>query len=283
MPPESDFTALQSFMSSKIPYWQTLGLQLKEVSPGKAVFEAQVRPDLLQNGILHGGVLASIADSACAVAAISKVVTREKGFAYIRWHAAAVERFALLCEVDLVRQAKAPSVRQRAIQYIGKHTLRVQADSRDVRLAPQQRHREVLRSERPVNDVFHRLRPIHDLLAAHLLVGLANGSDQGRWFSCGPHDYRGSRRRHLYEILRHLHAGKVELFAQGLSAVRIETPLLYMANYAHNLCQSIRAPKMDSFADGFLPGKKLMREGLIRDGDQRRVFIILSSEETPFP
>src|SRR5258708_31290746 len=76
MPPEPDFTALQSFMSSKIPYWQTLGVQLKEVSTGKAVFEAQVRPDLLQNGILHGGVLASIADSACAVAAISKVYPR---------------------------------------------------------------------------------------------------------------------------------------------------------------------------------------------------------------
>ena len=76
MPPETDLTALQSFMSSKIPYWQTLSLRLKEVSPGKAIFEAQVRPDLLQNGILHGGVLASIADSACAVAAISKVYPR---------------------------------------------------------------------------------------------------------------------------------------------------------------------------------------------------------------
>ncbi len=60
-------------MSKIVPYWQTLGLELKEAEPGRAVFEASVRPGLLQNGVLHGGVLASIADSACAVAAISTI------------------------------------------------------------------------------------------------------------------------------------------------------------------------------------------------------------------
>jgi len=64
---------LQAFMSQAVPYWRTLGLELKEVALGKSVFEAQVRPGLLQNSVLHGGVLASIADSACAVAAISMV------------------------------------------------------------------------------------------------------------------------------------------------------------------------------------------------------------------
>lgn len=64
---------LGKFMTSVVPYWQTLGLELKEVVPGKAVFEAEVSPGLLQNNVLHGGVLASIADSACAVAAISMV------------------------------------------------------------------------------------------------------------------------------------------------------------------------------------------------------------------
>jgi uncharacterized protein (TIGR00369 family) len=64
---------LRKFMTNAVPYWQTLGLELKEVAPGKAVFEALVVPGLLQNKILHGGVLASIADSACAVAAISLV------------------------------------------------------------------------------------------------------------------------------------------------------------------------------------------------------------------
>jgi uncharacterized protein (TIGR00369 family) len=72
MPQDTEISMLHSFVSSRVPYWQTLGLQLKEVTPGRAVFEAEVRENLLQNGILHGGVLASIADSACAVAAISK-------------------------------------------------------------------------------------------------------------------------------------------------------------------------------------------------------------------
>ncbi|HWZ42318.1 MAG TPA: PaaI family thioesterase [Candidatus Saccharimonadales bacterium] len=73
MPQNTDLNLLHAFMSSRVPYWQTLGMELKEVAPGRAVFEAEVREGLLQNGILHGGVLASIADSACAVAAISKV------------------------------------------------------------------------------------------------------------------------------------------------------------------------------------------------------------------
>jgi len=64
---------LRKFMSEAIPYWKTLGLELIEVAPGHAVFEAEVRPGLLQNNVVHGGVLASIADSACAVAAITKV------------------------------------------------------------------------------------------------------------------------------------------------------------------------------------------------------------------
>jgi uncharacterized protein (TIGR00369 family) len=64
---------LRTFMISAVPYWRTLGLELKEVEPGRAVFEAEARADLMQNAVVHGGVLASIADSACAVAAISKV------------------------------------------------------------------------------------------------------------------------------------------------------------------------------------------------------------------
>jgi uncharacterized protein (TIGR00369 family) len=64
---------LRQFMSGIVPYWRTLGLELVEVEPGKAVFEGSVCPELLQNGVLHGGVLASIADSACAVAAISRI------------------------------------------------------------------------------------------------------------------------------------------------------------------------------------------------------------------
>ncbi|HEV2987068.1 MAG TPA: PaaI family thioesterase [Candidatus Angelobacter sp.] len=65
---------LQTVMSAGVPYWRTLGLELKEVAPGRAVFECEVRESLMQmRGIVHGGVLASIVDSACAVAAVSTV------------------------------------------------------------------------------------------------------------------------------------------------------------------------------------------------------------------
>lgn len=39
--------AVRPFMTQAVPYWQTLGLELKEVLPGRAVFEAMVRPGLL--------------------------------------------------------------------------------------------------------------------------------------------------------------------------------------------------------------------------------------------
>lgn len=65
---------LRAVMTEAVPYWRTLGLELKEVTPGRAVFEAEARPELMQNAaVVHGGVLASIADSACAVAGMSKV------------------------------------------------------------------------------------------------------------------------------------------------------------------------------------------------------------------
>lgn len=73
MKSEKTLQQLREFMPQAVPYWRTLGLELKEVMPGRAVFEAQARPDLMQNTVVHGGVLASIADSACAVAAISQV------------------------------------------------------------------------------------------------------------------------------------------------------------------------------------------------------------------
>jgi uncharacterized protein (TIGR00369 family) len=66
-------TLLQEFMTARVPYWKLLGLELKQVSPGSSMFECEVRESHLQNGVVHGGVLGSIADSACAVAGISLV------------------------------------------------------------------------------------------------------------------------------------------------------------------------------------------------------------------
>jgi len=62
---------LTRYMSDRVPYWRTFGLELVSVSKAEAVFEAEYRDDLTQSGILHGGVLASLIDSACACAAIA--------------------------------------------------------------------------------------------------------------------------------------------------------------------------------------------------------------------
>jgi uncharacterized protein (TIGR00369 family) len=65
---------LQALLEISVPYWETLGLELKEVGQGRAVFEVEVRPGLLQKrNVVHGGVMASIADSACAVAGMTMV------------------------------------------------------------------------------------------------------------------------------------------------------------------------------------------------------------------
>lgn len=50
----------------------TLGARLVQVKPGEIVVELPWRPELgQQHGVLHAGVVASIADSACGYAALS--------------------------------------------------------------------------------------------------------------------------------------------------------------------------------------------------------------------
>jgi uncharacterized protein (TIGR00369 family) len=62
-----------------VPYWKTLGLELTSIGDGRAEFRLSFRRAHLQNGVMHGGVLASLVDSACACAAIS--LTYPKSYA----------------------------------------------------------------------------------------------------------------------------------------------------------------------------------------------------------
>ncbi len=54
-----------------VPYYKTIGMRLKELGNGKAKFELEVRKELTQSFSVHGGVFASIIDSACACATTS--------------------------------------------------------------------------------------------------------------------------------------------------------------------------------------------------------------------
>ncbi|HEX8495101.1 MAG TPA: PaaI family thioesterase [Pyrinomonadaceae bacterium] len=56
----------------KVPFAQLLGLELTEIERGAATFHLAVRDELKQNkGLLHGGVIASLIDTAAAFAAVT--------------------------------------------------------------------------------------------------------------------------------------------------------------------------------------------------------------------
>ncbi len=64
---------IKKILYEKIPYYSTLGLELQEIGNGKASFALPLREELMQNGMVHGGALASLIDSSCACAAISLI------------------------------------------------------------------------------------------------------------------------------------------------------------------------------------------------------------------
>lgn len=64
---------LIKILYDRIPYYSTLGFELQEISNGRANFEIEIRKELTQNGMIHGGVLASLIDSTCACAAFSLI------------------------------------------------------------------------------------------------------------------------------------------------------------------------------------------------------------------
>jgi uncharacterized protein (TIGR00369 family) len=69
----ADFTDFIAEMRRRVPYWATLGLEPLAVADGRATMAVTFRPEHLQSGVMHGGVLASLIDSACACAALSLI------------------------------------------------------------------------------------------------------------------------------------------------------------------------------------------------------------------
>lgn len=64
---------------TKVPFARFLGLELEEVARGTATLALQVRKELMQNqGVVHGGAIASLIDTATAFAIISLLAPREK-------------------------------------------------------------------------------------------------------------------------------------------------------------------------------------------------------------
>ncbi|MFX1388777.1 MAG: PaaI family thioesterase [Promethearchaeota archaeon] len=67
-------TNLIKVLYDKIPFYTTLGFELKEIADGVAIFEIEIKEKLTQNGMIHGAVLASLIDSTCACAAFSLIL-----------------------------------------------------------------------------------------------------------------------------------------------------------------------------------------------------------------
>lgn len=62
-----------------VPYAHLLGIELDNISKGTATLGLDVRKELTQNyGVVHGGAIASIIDTAMAFAIITLLAPREK-------------------------------------------------------------------------------------------------------------------------------------------------------------------------------------------------------------
>ena len=74
-----------------VPYAQLLGIELDKVIPGEAILTLVVRPELTQNhGVVHGGAIASLLDTATAFAILTllepeeRVTTVDLAISYLR-------------------------------------------------------------------------------------------------------------------------------------------------------------------------------------------------------
>ena len=64
---------------ASVPYAKFLGLRLGEIHRGRATIHLDVRDELKQNqGVVHGGAIASLIDTASAFAVLTQIETDER-------------------------------------------------------------------------------------------------------------------------------------------------------------------------------------------------------------
>ena len=62
-----------------VPFAKLLGIEVDSVEPGHAVLSMKLRPDLMRNnGIAHGGAIATLIDSAMAIAIMAQLAEGER-------------------------------------------------------------------------------------------------------------------------------------------------------------------------------------------------------------
>jgi len=92
-----------------VPYARLLGIKLAQIDSGTATLKMPVRKQLTQNhGVVHGGAMASLIDSATAFAIISllepqeKVTTVDLTISYLR----PVSKGGLNCAAKVLRSGR---------------------------------------------------------------------------------------------------------------------------------------------------------------------------------
>ena len=64
---------------ASVPYAKFLGLELGDMKPGEASLHLEVRDELRQNrGVVHGGAVASLIDTASAFAVVTQLEPNER-------------------------------------------------------------------------------------------------------------------------------------------------------------------------------------------------------------
>lgn len=61
-----------------VPYAKFLGLELGELTNGQVSIHLQVRDELLNQSVVHGGAIASLIDTAAAFAVLTQIEVNEK-------------------------------------------------------------------------------------------------------------------------------------------------------------------------------------------------------------
>ncbi len=64
---------------ASVPYAKLIGLELGEMKPGEATLHLDIRDELKQNqGVVHGGAVASLIDTAAAFAVVTRLEPGER-------------------------------------------------------------------------------------------------------------------------------------------------------------------------------------------------------------
>jgi len=74
----AQLTRIQKALTT-VPFARLLGIELEDIASGTATLAFNVRKELMQNqGVVHGGAIASLIDTATAFAIISLLAPKEK-------------------------------------------------------------------------------------------------------------------------------------------------------------------------------------------------------------